>query len=76
MQKQKQKYEQGQIVRTADFKMVFSKVDSTNYSYQLHTLTQVINDTTSSYRISYLPERFNENLLRSTKLTLEKKTSE
>ena len=61
----------GQLVRTADIKKVFSKGDSTNYSYKLYTITEVIQDTIPSYRIEYLPERYNENLLLPTKLTLE-----
>ena len=51
------KYKLGQLVRTADIKKVFSKGDSTNYSYKLYTITEVIHDTIPSYRIDYLPER-------------------
>ena len=69
-EKQKPKYKLGQLVRTADIKKVFSKRDSTNYSYKLYTITEVIHDTTPSYRIDYLPERYNQNLLLPTKLSL------
>ena len=69
--KQKPKYKLGQLVRTADVKRVFSKGDSTNYSCLLYTITEVIHDTTPSHRIDYLPERYNEILLLSTKLTLD-----
>ena len=69
--KQQPKYKLGQLVRTADIKKVFSKGDSTNWSYKLFTITEVIHDTIPSYRINYLPERYNENLLLSTKLSLE-----
>ena len=65
------KYKLGQLVRTADIKRVFSKGDSTNWSYKLYTITEVIHDTIPSYRINYLPERYNENLLLPTKLSLE-----
>ena len=68
---QKPKFELGKFVRTADIKKVFSKGDSTNYSYKLYTITEVIHDTIPSYRIDYLPERYNENLLLPTKLSLE-----
>ena len=68
---QKPKYKLGDLVRTADIKRVFSKGDSTNYSYKLYTITEIIHDTIPSYRIDYLPERYNENLLLPTKLTLE-----
>ena len=69
--KRQPKFKLGQLVRTADIKKVFSKGDSTNYSYKLYTITEVIHDTIPSYRIDYLPERYNENLLLPTKLTLE-----
>ena len=65
------KYKLGQLVRTADIKKVFSKGDSTNWSYKLYTITEIIYDTIPSYRIDYLPERYNENLLLPTKLSLE-----
>ena len=67
----KPKFNLGQLVRTADIKKVFSKGDSTNYSYNLYKITEVFHDTTPSYRNDYLPERFNENLLLPTKLTLD-----
>ena len=35
----------GQLVRTADYRKVFSKGDSTEYSYKLYTKTEVIHDT-------------------------------
>ena len=69
--KQLPKFYLGQLVRTADIKRVFSNGDSTNYCYTLYTITEVIHDTIPSYRINYLPERYNENLLLPTKLTLE-----
>ena len=50
---------------------VFSKGDSTNKSYKLNTITEVIHDTIPAYKINYLPERYNENLILPTKLTLE-----
>ena len=68
---QKPKYKLGQLVRTADIRKVFSKGDSTSYSYLLYTITEVIHDTIPSYRIDYLPERYIENLIIPTKLTLE-----
>ena len=70
-EKQKPKYKLGQLVRTADIKRVFSKGDSTNYSYKLYTITEVIHDTIPSYRLDYLPERYNENLLLPSKLFLK-----
>ena len=58
---QKPKLNLGQLVRTADIKRVFSKGDSTNWSYKLYTITEIIHDTIPSYRINYLPERQNQN---------------
>ena len=69
--KQKPKFHLSQLVRTAGIKRVFSKGDSTNWSYKLYTITEIIHDTIPSYRIDYLPERYNENLLLPTKLSLE-----
>ena len=67
-EKQQPEYKLGHFVRTADIKRVFSKGDSTNYSYKLYTITEIIHDTIPSYRIEYLPERYNANLLLPTKL--------
>ena len=67
----KPKFKLRQLVRTADNKNVFSKGDSTNYSYKLYTITEVKNDTIPSYRIDYLPKRYIENLLLPTYLSLE-----
>ena len=64
------KFKLGQLVRTADIKRVFGKGDSTN-CYKLYTITEVIHDTTPSYKFDYLPERYNEILLKPTKITLE-----
>ena len=51
------KYKLGQLVRTADIKRVFSRSDSTKWSYKLYTITEIIHDTIPSYRIDYSPER-------------------
>ena len=67
----KPKFVLDQLVRTADIKRVFSKGDSTNWSYKLYTITEIVHDTIPSYRIDYLPERYNEKLLLPTKLSLE-----
>ena len=52
-------------------KRVFSKGESTNWSYKLFTVTQVIHDSFPSSRLNYLPERYNENLLKLPKLSLD-----
>ena len=68
--RQQPKFKLGQLVETVDSERVFSKCDSTNYSYKSYTKTEVIHNTIPSDRIIYLPERYNENLLLPTKLSL------
>ena len=51
------KFKLGQLDRTGDIKRVFSKGDSTKYSYTLYTITEINHDTTPSYRLNYLPVR-------------------
>ena len=50
---QKPKFKLGQLIRTNDIKRVFSKGDSTNYSYKLYTITEVIHNTIPSYRSKF-----------------------
>ena len=50
----KPKYEIGDIVRTADLKKTFSKSDTTNWSYDLFKITEILNDTIASYRLDNL----------------------
>ena len=59
---QKPKFKLGHLVRTVDTAKVFNKGDSTNYNYDLYTITEIIQDTVWSYNIIYLPERYNEQL--------------
>ena len=59
------------LVRTADLKKMFSKGDTTNWSYKLYQITEIINDTIPSYHIDNLPERYNESLLKKTELSLK-----
>ena len=61
----------GDLARTSDIRSVFSKGDGTKYIYEVYTITEVIHDTIPFHRINYLFQRCNENLLRSTNLTLE-----
>ena len=68
---QKPKFKLGQVIRTGDIEKVFSKGDSTKWSYKLYTITEIIHDTIPSYKIDYLPERYNEDLLLPTKLSHE-----
>ena len=67
----KRKIKLGVLVGAADIRKVFNKRDSTNWSSKPYTITEVIHDTIPSYRIDSIPERYNENILLRTKITLE-----
>ena len=67
------KFQINKLVRVGDLKKTFSKGDTTNWSYKLYKITEVINDTITSYKIGNLPERYNEALLKKTDLTLKEK---
>ena len=69
--KVKPKFQINDLVRTADLKRTFSKGDTTNWSYKLYKITEIINDTIPSYKIDNLKERYNESLLKKTELTLK-----
>ena len=69
--KGKPKFQINDLVRTADLKRTFSKGDTTNWSYKLYKITEIINDTIPTYHIDNLPERYNESLLKKTELTLK-----
>ena len=70
---EKPKFQLRQLVCRADNKRVLIKGVSTSYSYKLYTITEVIHNTIPSYRINFLPERYNQNLILPTKLTLDEK---
>ena len=67
----KPKYEIGDLVGTADLKKTFSKGDTSNWSYKLYKITEIINDTIPAYKIDNLPERYNEASLKKTELSLK-----
>ena len=69
--KRKPKYKVGDFVRTADKRSIFSNSDSTKWSYKLYKISEIIDDNIPSYRIDFLPERYNEALLKKSRLTLK-----
>ena len=73
--KVKPKFQINNLVRTADLKKTFSKSDTTNWSYNLYKITEIINDTIPSYHIDNLKERYNESLLKKTELSLKQNNS-
>ena len=68
--KQKPKFKLGDLVRTADIDETFSKGDTTNWSNKLYMITEVIHETIPTYHIDFLPERYNQSILKKSKLTL------
>ena len=68
--KQKPKFKLGDLVRNADIDKTFSKGDTTNWSNKLYMITEVIHETIPSYHIDFLPERYNQSILKKSKLTL------
>ena len=69
--KVKPKFQINDLVRTADLKKTFSKCDTTNWSYKLYKITEIIKDTIPSYHIDNLSERYKESLLKKTELSLK-----
>ena len=69
------KFQINDLVRTADLRRTFSKGDTTNWSYKLYKITEIINDTIPSYKIDNLSERYNESLLKKTNLTMKENNS-
>ena len=65
------KFQINDLVRVADLKKTFSKGDTTNWSYKLYEITEIINDTIPAYKIDKLPERYNESLLKKTELSMK-----
>ena len=70
--KVKPKFQINDLVRAADLRdKRFLKSDTTNWSYKLYKITEIINDTIPSYKIDDLKERYNESLLKKTELTMK-----
>ena len=69
------KFQINDLVQVADLKKTFSKGDTTNWSYKLYKITEIINDTIPAYKIDNLKERYNESLLKKTDLTLKENNS-
>ena len=65
------KFQINDLVTTADLKKALSKGDTTNWSYKLYKITEIINDTIPSYKIDNLEERYNQSLLKKTELSLK-----
>ena len=73
--KVKPKFQINDLVRVADLKKTFLKGDTTNWSYKLYKITEIINDTIPAYKIDNLKERYNESLLKKTDLSMKENNS-
>ena len=71
----KPKFQLNEFVGVADLMKTFSKGDTTNWSYKLYKITELIMDTIPSYRLDILPEHYNEALLKTTELTMKDNNS-
>ena len=60
-------------MRFAGLKRIFSKGDTTNWSYKLYKITEINNDTIPSYKMDNLKERYNENFLKKNRVIKERK---
>ena len=69
--KVKPKFQVKDLVRVADLKKTFSKGDTTNWSYNLYKLTEIVTDTIPTYHIDKFLERYNEAILKKTELKLK-----
>ena len=65
------KFQKDELVTTTVLRKTFSKGDTTNWSYKLYKITEIINDTIPSYKIDNLKERYNESILKKTELSLK-----
>ena len=65
------KFQINDLIRTADLKRTFSKGDTTNWSYKLYKITEIVKDTEPAYKIDNLKERYNESLLKKTELAMK-----
>ena len=65
------KFQLNDLIPVADLKKTFSKGDTTNWTYKLYKITEIINDTIPTYHIDNLQERYNESLLKRTELSMK-----
>ena len=71
----KPKFEIRDLVRTGDLKKTFSKRETEHWSDRIFENTEIGTDTIPVYKIDNLPERYNEALLKKTKLIMKENES-
>ena len=67
---QKPNFKLGDLVRTADIDKTFSKGDTKNWINKIHMITEKIHETIPTYYIDFLPERYNQYILKKSKPAL------
>ena len=65
--KKKPKYKVNDIVRTLNKRNIFSKFDSTNWSYNLYKITEVLDDTIPSYKLKKISRKVYRSLITKIK---------
>ena len=58
------KFQVKDFLRAADLKRTFSKGDTTDWSYKLNVITQIVHYTMPRYHTDYFLEPYNEALLK------------
>ena len=58
------------LVRVADLLRAFSKGETSNWSYKLFKVTEILDDTIASCRNDNLTGRYKETFLKKTELTM------
>ena len=57
------------LLRTSRLSNTVSKGDATIWSYELYTITKIVDDTIPGYYLDSFPERYNEAFFKKTTLT-------
>ena len=67
----KLRHQNGDFFGTSGLNETFSKGDTTNWSFILYKITQIVNDTIPNYPIDESKERYDQVLLKKVKLALK-----
>ena len=69
--RKKPKYNLKYLVTTEDKKNLFSKNDTSNWSYKLYTNTKTIDDTIPFDHMNKLPRRYNKLLFKKSETRMK-----
>ena len=53
-----------------NLRKTFSKLDTTNWSYNLYETTETVNDTIPTYKVNQTPRIYNKDLLKKSELSM------